>query len=88
MLNSHIFWGKIPHFIGSPLGTLHLAPLSKTHRGSSRGLVVSVVDCTPIGRRFESASCQRILPPPQLSMTGYSKALVCPAMYVRLHMGI
>ena len=25
MLNSHILRGKIPHFIGSPLGTLHMA---------------------------------------------------------------
>ena len=38
---------------------------SPKHTGAVlSGLVVSVVDCTPIGRRFESASCQRILPPP------------------------
>ena len=52
--------------------------------GGQHGLVVGVFNCGPTGRWFESVLCQGTLTFPQWSMTGWVRALVCPAVSVRL----
>ena len=63
----------------------HQSPVLRRSWEVIRGLADGVFDRGPTGRRFESALCRSTFTSvPPWSMAGYIKALVCPAVSLRL----